>query len=134
MSMQGQDVVNIVDMDAKIVYTYIPAMNMAMKQTLSETQEVQRMSPVQTAKVLAEAKPSVIGSETIDGKDCMVVQATIGGQATKIWIWKEYGMPVRMEAPNPHGGTMVTEWKNIEVVDIPDRMFELPAGVRIQQQ
>ena len=30
-------------------------------------------------------------------------------------------------------GKMIMEYKNIEFVDIPDSMFELPAGVQIME-
>jgi outer membrane lipoprotein-sorting protein len=60
------------------------------------------------------------------------VEYTVEGTATKMWIWEEYAFPIRVEVTTTEGKTTI-EYKNIEFVDIPDSMFELPAGVEIIQ-
>ncbi len=124
---EGQTMVYLVDSDAKTMYTYIPAQNMAMKMDFSQAPEAATES-----LDLEGYNPVVIGTETLDGKVCLVVEYTVQGIKTKSWIWKEKGFPIRMETATPQG-TMVMEFKNIEFVDIPDSIFELPAGVQIVQ-
>lgn len=136
---QGQTGVNILDADTKTAYVYLPAENMAMKQpfpppTTGDPALFALMHPADSMEWIADGKPLVTGSETVDGKECLVAEITTEQAKWKVWIWKEYGIPIRMEAPNPHGGTIVTEWKNVEVVNIPDSMFELPSGVEIKEQ
>ncbi|MFH1483877.1 MAG: DUF4412 domain-containing protein [Chloroflexota bacterium] len=122
---EGQTVVQLVDMDVRTMYMYIPAENMAMKMDFSQAPE----APTQN---IEEYKPVVIGTETLDGKVCLVVEYTDEGTKTKSWMWKEKGFPIRVEMATPEG-TTVMEFKNIEFADIPDSMFELPAGVQIVQ-
>jgi outer membrane lipoprotein-sorting protein len=49
----------------------------------------------------------------------------------KTWVWKEHGLPIRMERPITEGKVII-EWKGIEFGEIPDSMFELPPGVQIR--
>ena len=140
MIYQEEDAVNILDADAKTGYVYLPAQNMAMEQPFTvppitgEPIVFAFTCPADWVEWIADGKPLVTGSETVGGKECLVAEITVEQAKGKVWIWKKYGIPLRIEVPNPQGGTMVTEWKNVEVINIPDSMFELPAGVEIKEQ
>jgi len=135
MTYQGQAAVSILDADTKTVYVYLPAQNMAMKEPFTPpTTGNPVRHPADFAEWVAGEKPLVTGSETVDGKECLVAELAVEQTTGKVWIWKKYGIVIRMEVPNPQGGTIVMEWKNVEVVNIPDSMFELPAGVEIKEQ
>ncbi len=126
MTVEGAPTVQLVDWDARTAYTYFPAENMAMKWGDFSSAG----APPTESFDLEGYNPVVIGTETLDGKVCLVVEYTVQGIKTKSWIWKEKGFPIRMETAGPQG-TSVMEFKNIEFVDIPDSMFQLPAGVQI---
>ncbi len=146
MTVEGQTaLVYIVDRDAKTMYMYSPAVNAAMKMNLYPgpapmitqlASIILSRSATEWVKSLLATNPVVVGTETIDGKPCLVVEFTSEQRKGKMWVWEEYGLPVRMELPIPGtpGGTMILEWKNIEFVDIPDSMFQLPPGVQVQEQ
>jgi len=129
MTQQGQTQVILIDIDARTMYMYMPEQNLAMKIDFSPTTK----SAVEEAKSIQNYNPTVVGTETIDGKVCLVVEYTVEGATTKAWIWEEYGFPIRMEVMTTAGKATV-EYKNIEFVDIPDSMFELPPDVEIIQQ
>jgi len=133
MTAEGQTAVIIMDWDAQVGYMYIPAQNMATKMDLSGQQEVRAvasMSALELSKfILAHPEAVAVGSETMDGKDCLVVEAGDEQGKAKAWIWKEYGFPIRIDFLG-----MISDFKNIEFVSIPDDMFELPSGVKIQEQ
>lgn len=142
-TQQGQAIVLITNMDKEVAYQYLPAQNTAIATKIPKggAQPVMSLimaSPMQFAGILAGTKPAGAGTETIDGKECLVIESTFGpqtagAQTAKVWVWKQYGFPVRMEIPDPKG-TMILEYKNIDFANIADSMFELPAGVKIQQQ
>jgi outer membrane lipoprotein-sorting protein len=117
------------DIDAQTMYMYMPAENIAVKMNFAQVAK----SAVEEAESIQNYNPTVVGTETIDGKVCLVVEYTVVEAATKAWIWEEHGFPIRVEVTTSEGTTTV-EYKNIEFVDIPDSMFELPAGVQIIEQ
>jgi len=126
MTMEGQTQIILIDFDARTMYMYMPEESMAMKVTFNPPAK----SAVEEAQSVADYNPTVVGTETIDGKVCLVVEYTAEGATTKAWIWEEHGFPIRVEATTSEGTTIV-EYKNIEFVDIPDSEFELPEGVQI---
>ncbi|MDD5626058.1 MAG: DUF4412 domain-containing protein [Patescibacteria group bacterium] len=125
-TMGGQTIISLMDTEAQTIYTYMPAQNMAMKSDFSGG------APLSPTSNIEEYKPKTIGTETIDGKICSIVEYNAQGENTKSWIWKEKGLPIKIEMTAPEGKTTM-EYKNIEFVDIPDNMFELPAGVKITE-
>jgi outer membrane lipoprotein-sorting protein len=77
---------------------------------------------------ILDFNPDVLGTETIDGKSCTVIEWTIPGTGTmKEWIWTETGFPIKIESTTDQG-TSTIEFTNIDFSDIPDSMFELPEG------
>jgi len=48
----------------------------------------------------------------------------------KMWLRKDDGLPVRVEAASSDG-TFVTEYKNYDLGAQDARLFELPAGTQI---
>ena len=127
-TVQGQTTIMLADWNEDVVYSYMPAQNMAFKMDISQAPE----SPVEGMENLEGYAPQIIGSEVVDGKDCLVVEATYEGTKTKSWIWKEKGFPVKVVTTTPQG-EMTIEYKNIDFGDIPDSEFELPAGVQIME-
>jgi outer membrane lipoprotein-sorting protein len=128
MTQGGQSTIIMMDMDAKTMYSYMPAQNMAFKMTFNPTTE----SAVGEAQSLQSYSPKTVGTETIDGKVCTVVEYTDQGTTSKMWIWQDRGFPIRVETTTAQGKTVI-EYKNMDFSDIPDSMFELPVGCQIMQ-
>jgi outer membrane lipoprotein-sorting protein len=127
---EGQATILLIDCDAHTGYAYMPEQNIAYKAVFNPTIQ----SASDQAQSIADYDYNVVGTETIDGKACLVVEYTYSqaeeSLTVKEWIWKERGFPVRMETTTSEG-TVTAEYKNIEFVDISDDMFQLPAGVQI---
>ena len=127
MTVEGQLVVTLMDMDAHTMYMYYPDQNMAMMMTYEPTE-----SAIDEAQAISDYNPTIIGHETLDGKVCLVVEYTVEGATATMWIWEQHGFPIKIEMTTTEG-TVIIEYKNIEFVDIPDSMFELPEGVEITE-
>jgi outer membrane lipoprotein-sorting protein len=125
-TVQGQTTILLADTDAKTMYMYMPSQNSAFKMTWDNTSK----SAGDASSSISKYNPVILGTETMDGKVCLVVQYTAEGTQTKMWIWQEKGLPVRIEA-NTAQGLMVMQYKNFEFVDIPDSQFVLPSGVKV---
>ena len=126
-TVEGEATVMLMDLDAQTMYMYMPSQGMAFKLTFEEPE-----SAVEEAQSILGYNPVIIGTETLDGKVCLVVEYTVEGSTAKMWIWKDQGFPIRAEITTTEG-TIIMEYANIEFVDIPDSMFELPEGVQIQE-
>lgn len=119
MNTAGMKAINIMG-HGGVVYTYMPDQNMAMKIDAGDAP----VSAVGELGSLQGTNPKIIGTETLDGKKCQIIEIPDG----KMWVWEEYGFPVLIELTLPEG-KITTEYRNIEFVDIPDSMFELPQDV-----
>jgi outer membrane lipoprotein-sorting protein len=126
LTEQGQHIIYIANYDAGTAYMYMPEEGFAMQVDIS-------MAPkpdYEDIQDIPDYDYTIIGTETVDGKVCLVAEYSYGGDTAKVWIWKEHGFPVRVETTTVQG-TMVAVFKNISFGDIDDSLFELPAGVTI---
>lgn len=132
MTTGGQTIVMLLDMETKTIYQYLPSQNTAFKMQSDKNTSESTLSPIEEMKSILNYNPVVKGTEMIDGKNCLVVEYKANGTEIKSWFWKEKGFPLKMEI-TVNGEKVVVEYKNIEFVDIPDSMFELPKGVKIME-
>lgn len=133
MTVQGQTSVLIVDWGTEVMYTYMPDQNLAIKMDLSTDPDATAPeSPIEGSESIEGYDPTVVGTEVYDGKECLVVEYTVEDVQTKMWLWKQYGFPVKVVSTSPEG-TVTIEYKNIDFSPIPDSAFELPAGVQIME-
>ena len=130
MSAQEQEVVFLTDQETS--YMFFPVQNRATKIDLDQSQEVIDGSIKEQSLALLEYNPVVLGSEKVDNKDCLIVQYSINDYQAKMWIWKEYGLPIKTEISTEQG-LIKNQVKDIEFVDIPDNVFQLPPGVEIME-
>lgn len=134
MEMSGGPELTILltDAEAMTSYTYMPNQNMAILMNYEDATD----SATDQADAVLDFNPQIVGEETIDNKSCIVVEYDLPEEAginekAKMWIWEEYGFPIRMEIPAFDGTTMIMQITNIEFIDIDDSMFELPEGVEV---
>ncbi len=132
-TFEGQNMVYLVDMDTEVAYMYVPAENTAIKIGLGTVQETVGDSPAEQSEFIMKYDPVVVGTEILDGKSCLVIEYTTETADVKMWLWKRYGLPIKTESTTEIEGTSVIELKNIDFSNIPDNIFELPAGVQIME-
>ncbi|VUT27744.1 MAG: hypothetical protein SYNGOMJ08_00294 [Candidatus Syntrophoarchaeum sp. GoM_oil] len=137
-TIMGMKSITIIDKEAMVMYMYNPDEHTAM---------MMDMDPDNTAgssqsfeEIVEEYNPTVIGTETIDGKKCTIIQYEVVTDdvavTQKAWIWQVHGFPIKFEMTSTLGGSPVTtviEMRNIEFGPIDDSIFKLPAGVDIQE-
>jgi outer membrane lipoprotein-sorting protein len=122
--VQGQNMVTLIDAEAKTMYLYTPSQNTAIQMDFSQAPQTAAGSSI------SQYNPIIVGSETLDGKFCQIIQYTANGAVTKEWVWDAKGLPVRIQTTTS-AGSSTTDFKNYDFSDIPDSMFVLPAGVQI---
>ncbi len=124
--LEGETSITIIDGEEEVMYMYLPDENMAYKMDMSNAPE----SAVEETEDILDYDYTIIGTETVDGKSCLVVEWTVEGFTSKMWVWKDKGFPIKIETVTSEG-KMTIEYKNIQFVNISDSEFELPAGVQI---
>ena len=82
-TMEGQTVINIINHETRTMYMYMPDQNMAFTVTYDQAQE----SPIDETQAINQYHPQTVGTETIDGKVCLVIEYSVQGANTKMWIW-----------------------------------------------
>jgi outer membrane lipoprotein-sorting protein len=125
-TVQGINSVTFIDLEKLTAYNYMPAQNMAIKMDFSQVSS----SVHEDTDTVMSYNPKVVGSETINGKPCLIIEFKNDQGTSKQWLWEENGFPLRIEVTTT-AGNVVIESQNIDFSDIPDNMFELPAGVQI---
>ncbi len=133
-NVEGQQVVYLINTADQIAYVYMPSQSMAFQQDISQAKEAMVEPPDEQSSEISKQSPTVIGTEVWDGKNCLVVEGVSDkGDETKWWLWTKYGIPVKTELVSNSGEFIATELYDIEVGDIEDSIFELPAGVQPTQ-
>ncbi|OGY41223.1 MAG: hypothetical protein A2Y82_02215 [Candidatus Buchananbacteria bacterium RBG_13_36_9] len=127
--VDSKETISIFDQDNNFIYIYTPSENKALKMSLHLGQDTEK-SIIDTAVALENYQPEIIGKETIDNKNCLIVQYKFGGYLTKEWLWKKYGLPVKIESETPDG-KVISSYENFNFNPIADNMFELPGGIEI---
>ena len=120
-TVQEMTIVTYIDYDAQRLCAYVPTMGMVVASDFSQAPA----NPIGESGTIDQYQPTVIGSEILDGEDCLVFEWTAEGVSTKWWVSKDDGFPRRVEITSPQGTTTM-EFSNIEFGDIPDSEFEFP--------
>ena len=126
MTEDGETIVILANFDEEVTYMYQEGGNVAIKSHVSDAPEYGLLDH----RFILEYSPEVVGTETLDGNACLVVGYTKEQKTIKMWIWKEHGIPIRMETTTAEG-TIITEFEYIYFGGITDDTFELPEGVEV---
>ncbi len=103
--------------------------NTAMKLGSNDA-ETESVNPLEPLTGYPQDMYNIVGQETIDGKKCTVIEMTDDNGYTKMWVWEQYGFPLKMEMII-EGNQINYEYKNVSFDTISDSVFEVPAGVQI---
>lgn len=122
MEAEGQKSVIIINGKGE-TWNYMPTGNIAMKMAEAPKTEL----PTDWAS--SEEKPQVIGKETVDGYDCLIVTSP-NEKDTRCWVMKDNGLPVKIEGM-VDGKKALIEYKNYNINKQSDDLFEVPAGAQV---
>lgn len=88
-----------------------------------------------TDQVKKENNIKELGKETIAGKECtkysMTTEGFQGPQEQTVWIYK--GIQLKNEMSMGDFGTFGSTCKKFEEKDVPASMFEVPAGIKVEE-
>ncbi len=127
-----REIVVIIDKEIRTAYTYIPEEGVATQVSMDSVREVKDGSIKKQAGDVLRHEPVILKEETLSGKECVVIEYTTPNIEGKMWVWKEHGLPLRVEVEEERGVT-VMEAENIDLTELSEDVFDLPPGVEVME-
>ena len=121
--------IQIMDLEAKKAYSYMPEQEMAIELDLSELEAPETPSDYVDNAATENAK--YLGTEKINGINCHKYSLEQDGSSVIYWLHDEYGLPVKIETTTDDVVTTM-DFNNFKVGDVGDDLFELPSGIQVQ--
>jgi outer membrane lipoprotein-sorting protein len=121
------------DLDEKVMYTYDPETKAAMKMEFPGEDTVKASDLQYNFHKTDYTGANKTGTEKIAGKDCVVYEYVFGTQKTKIWVWEEYGILLRVASYEGDKLTNDTTFDVYEIGNVTDEMVTLPKGAQITE-
>ncbi|AQS57663.1 LolA family protein [Desulforamulus ferrireducens] len=129
-SAEGMSAIMFVDTEEKVAYNYLPSEQMATRIDFSQAVSQMQKSPLDYNDQYREEQYKIVGEEKVNGYDCKAVEVTSSEGLVKMWVSKEYGIPVRIESVS-EGKPATIDFTDIKLDELPDSEFALPAGVQV---
>jgi outer membrane lipoprotein-sorting protein len=131
--VQGREMINLWDKKEEIGYLYTAGDTIATKIDITQADGIFESSIVNWAKEALNHDLIVVKEVFLEDKDCYVVKYEKGENEITMWVWKEKGVPVKIENKE--------EWRemeivieNIEMEDFSDNIFHLPMGIEVTEE
>jgi outer membrane lipoprotein-sorting protein len=126
-NIQGMTTSTLIDLNEGIAYTSMMGQVMEIDITPGMG------SAANQIEYVMGFNPTIKGTETIDGKECVIAEYVIDGQTERMWLWVDYGFPVKIETETPQGKVSVI-YQNIDFETCAgDSTFTLPDGTKITE-
>ncbi|GEM_PF-4545611 len=111
-------------------YIYVSLLKKALKVSI----DLSDYAPYVLIKDLDLSMCTILGEQTIDGKKCAVfvyedtlpLSSDYNSHSTTIWLWEDYGFPVRMETDDVY-----VTFSKMSFKDIDDEKFVLPSKASV---
>jgi hypothetical protein len=126
ITVQGEETIRLLDFDTRTDIEYSPAQNTATEYKMDPSSQFIARDP----NSILQYNPAVVGTETINGNLCEIIQYTNNGTTAKIWLWEAKGLALRTIMTSSQG-SYTLDCKNYDFSAIPDSTFILPTSVKI---
>ncbi|MBR6332693.1 MAG: hypothetical protein IKR78_06170 [Dehalococcoidales bacterium] len=118
------------DYDTGDDYIYVSLLKKALKVSI----DLSDYAPHVLIKDLDLSKCTILGEQVVDGKKCAVfvyedalpLSSDYNSRSTTIWLWEDYGFPVRMETSDVY-----ITFSKMSFKDIDDEKFVLPGKASV---
>jgi|Deesub1362A_J573_1020465.scaffolds.fasta_scaffold00070_42 outer membrane lipoprotein-sorting protein len=128
--VDGETLILVVDKARGELLSYDAAAGTATRMSLGEGCAGTPESPLDYIQNLDPAEWVPGEAAFFEGLRCRRFVREEPGGKTVLYLWEEYGLPLRVET-TVDGRTTVTEFRELEVGLLPEDTFDLPAGVQV---
>ncbi|HKK95109.1 MAG TPA: hypothetical protein VJ916_02130 [Anaerovoracaceae bacterium] len=134
-SMEGQEIVSIINYETEESIVYYPEQNMGTVFSLTEGEADSNYFDINEFQEGIDTTGfENLGRETINGEECYVVETMdmVTSSSAKMWISEKYGIIMKMEALDESTGEGYTyELEDIKI-GVDDSEFEVPSDIILQ--
>lgn len=137
-SVNGVDSVTIMNYTDNTMITYTPNTKTGFKMALSasSTSSGAGYSPEDFLGSADTSGAVDLGTETVNGENCRLVQYTYGSETVKMWVSTRLNFPVRIQATTSTssasgGDTLQIDYSNISFNAPPSDTFTVPSDITI---
>jgi hypothetical protein len=134
---ENASMVEYADLDENVRYSRNKSNDFFVRNDLTKNPgEVTSIPSVDLTMLIRAGYPlKISGKETIDGKDCTIVQWSQLGITMQYWVWNEKGVPLKAKVSSGSDATAVTaEYVNYDFSDFPDHIVKLPADAKVVEE
>lgn len=134
-SMEGQEVVSIINYETNETTVYYPQQKTGTVITMTDDDAENDSFDISDFQEQVDPMDfENLGTETINGEKCYVIESKdmVTSSSAKMWISQKYGIVMRMEAiDSTTGEGFVYEIEEM-TIGIDDSEFEVPSDINLQ--
>lgn len=130
---KGRTMINLWNKEEKIGYLYTAGDTTATKINIEQAKDIFSSSIKQWVEDSLYYDLVVTKKEKVDNKDCFLVKYDKKNGGVTMWVWEEYGLPIKIVSEEEWGVVEIFV-ENIEIIDIPDAVFNLPLGTKVIEE
>lgn len=121
------------NLDEKIMYSYDSESKTAVKMEFPGEDTVKASDLQYNFHKTDFTGASKTGTEKVAGKDCSVYEYTFANHKTKIWVWEEHGILLKVVSYDDDKLTAETVFDTYEIGKVTDEMVTLPKDAKIME-
>lgn len=128
MVVPGEAGAFILDQEEMMMYSWDESSGQGMMMSLEGAEEDAEMEGIANPYGEVDTDAQIVGSETIDGVDCWVVEfiSSEDEEEARIYYAKENGLVQRVETD-----TMVANYSYSDIGTVSPEVFEVPEGIEM---
>jgi hypothetical protein len=130
---KGRTMINLWNREEEVGYLYTAGDTTATEINFEQAKDIFSSSTKQWVEDALNYDLVVIKKEKVNNKDCLLLKYDKKEGEVKIWVWEEYGLPIKVISQEEWGVVEILI-ENIEISDIPDTMFHLPLGTKVIEE
>jgi outer membrane lipoprotein-sorting protein len=131
--LNGQRIISVFDLAKDEVISYLPGDKIATKMKMEEYQGQDGTTPLDYTQELAKTDFRLLGTETVNNLECMILKIIDVEGNNKMWLSTAYGLVVKVEEEDLQGQGVTIEFKNINIGEgsVFDNTFKIPEGIEV---
>lgn len=128
--IMGQPVIFVGDRDKQVGYQWVQGQNQMIKMSYDDLEQAAAAPPDLHELSVDASMGTPAGNDTVDSQTCDIYEVTGSAATLRVWVSRNNTLPIKSEITTAEG-TVTTEFRSLKQGNLPDDLFEPPAGMKI---